>query len=36
MISNAQISMMVAQAAFGILGPIILFLVLRHRYGMNT
>ena len=36
MVSNAQIAMMVAQAAFGILGPIILFLVLKHRYGMKT
>ena len=36
MVSNAQIAMMAAQAAFGILGPIILFLVLKHRYGMRT
>ena len=35
MIGNAQIAMMVAQAAFGILGPVILLLVLRYRYGMK-
>ncbi len=36
MIGNAQIAMMVAQAAFGILGPVILLLVLRYRYGMKV
>ena len=36
MINNTLIAMMAAQAAFGILGPIILFLVLKHRYGMKT
>lgn len=36
MIGSVLIAMMVAQVVFGILGPIILFLFLKHRYGMKT
>lgn len=36
MIGNGQIAMITAQAAFGVLGPMILFIVLRKKYRMKT